>query len=62
MAPARIRLAALVGIVVALAAAAAFLPLRRIPEAVRHLGAWGPIAATALGALLLAALDRKSVV
>jgi len=38
------------------------IPLRRIPDVVRGLGAWGPVAAVALGALLLAALVPRTAI
>ena len=41
---------------------AALLPLRRIPDATADLGAWGPVAAIVLGALLLAALVPRTAI
>lgn len=60
--PARTRFAVLVGAVVTLALAAFLLPLHEIPDAMRRLGAWGPAATVALGALLLAALVPRTAI
>ncbi len=56
------RLAALILLIAALAAAVAFLPLHHLPDAIRHLGAWGPVAAIALGAVLLCALVPRTAI
>jgi uncharacterized membrane protein YdjX (TVP38/TMEM64 family) len=55
-------MAVLVALVVGLAVGAALLPLHQIPDAVQDLGAWGPPAAAALGALLLAALVPRTAI
>lgn len=46
----------------ALAIAAVFLPLHRIPDAIRHLGGWAPITALTIGALLLIALVPRTAI
>jgi uncharacterized membrane protein YdjX (TVP38/TMEM64 family) len=54
---------AILGLIVASAAVAVlFLPLRRIPDAVDQLGAWGPAAAVAAAAALLAALVPRTAI
>jgi len=58
----RVKLAALVALIVAAAVAAALLPLHRIPDAVAGLGAWTPYAAVGVGTLLLAALVPRTAV
>jgi uncharacterized membrane protein YdjX (TVP38/TMEM64 family) len=62
MTPARTRFVVLVALIAVLAAAVALLPLHRIPDATADLGAWGPPAAIALGALLLAALVPRTAI
>lgn len=62
MTPTRTRFVLLVTLIAALAAAAALLPLRRIPDATADLGAWGPAAAILIGALLLAALVPRTAI
>ena len=58
----RTRFVVLVALIAALAVATALLPLHRIPDATADLGAWGPPAAIALGALLLAALVPRTAI
>jgi uncharacterized membrane protein YdjX (TVP38/TMEM64 family) len=58
----KLRLAGLILLVAALAVAVAVLPLHRIPDAIRHLGAWGPAAGVAIGALLLCALVPRTAI
>jgi uncharacterized membrane protein YdjX (TVP38/TMEM64 family) len=58
----RTRFVLLVVLIAALAVAAALLPLHRIPDATGDLGAWGPPAAIAIGALLLAALIPRTAI
>jgi uncharacterized membrane protein YdjX (TVP38/TMEM64 family) len=62
MTPTRTRFVLLVTLIVALAVSAALLPLHRIPDATADLGAWGPVAAIVLGALLLAALVPRTAI
>ncbi|HZD99824.1 MAG TPA: VTT domain-containing protein [Micromonosporaceae bacterium] len=62
MTPTRTRFVLLVTLIVALAVSAALLPLRRIPDATADLGAWGPVVAIVLGALLLAALVPRTAI
>jgi uncharacterized membrane protein YdjX (TVP38/TMEM64 family) len=57
-----LRFLGLVALIVALGVLALLLPLHRIPDGVRHLGAWGPITAIAIGALLLAALVPRTAI
>jgi uncharacterized membrane protein YdjX (TVP38/TMEM64 family) len=56
------RLAGLILLIGALAVAVAFLPLSRIPDGIRHLGAWGPVAGILLGAILLCALVPRTAI
>jgi uncharacterized membrane protein YdjX (TVP38/TMEM64 family) len=62
MTGARLRFAGLVVLIALLAATAAFVPLHRIPDAVARLSAWAPVAAIAVGALLLAALVPRTAI
>jgi uncharacterized membrane protein YdjX (TVP38/TMEM64 family) len=57
-----VRLATLLALIVALVVVAVSLPLRRIPDAVARLGGWAPVAAAAVGALLLAALVPRTAI
>jgi uncharacterized membrane protein YdjX (TVP38/TMEM64 family) len=56
------RLAILVALIVALAVAAALLPLGRIRDAVGALGPWAPSVAVVVGALLLGALVPRTAI
>jgi len=60
--PAGRRFASLVALVAMLALAVALLPLHRMPAAAASLGAWGPPAAIAIGAGLLAALVPRTAI
>jgi uncharacterized membrane protein YdjX (TVP38/TMEM64 family) len=62
MTPTRTRFVLLVLLIAGLAVAAALLPVRQIPDAVADIGAWGPPAAIAIGALLLAALVPRTAI
>ncbi len=62
IASSRTRFIILIAFIVVLAVAVLLLPLRRIPDSVETLGAWGPVVAILLGALLLAALIPRTAI
>ncbi|HEY7175894.1 MAG TPA: VTT domain-containing protein [Micromonosporaceae bacterium] len=60
--PAGRRFVLLVALIAALVVTAILLPLHRVPDAAASLGAWGPVAAIAIGAGLLVALVPRTAI
>ncbi len=58
----RTRLASLILLIIGLAIAVAFTPLQRVPDAIRQLGAWGPVVGIVLGGALLCALVPRTAI